>query len=403
MSTASSIVVTGLGVISSVGAGLESFWSALYDGFVGTNELTRFDTSSLSCHRGGEAVNPPSASMSNMRRSLAVRMAMTVASEAVNDASLTASNVSAERFGVVFGSVMSTRPSLETWIKREANVTETTIETGEEWQWTSPSLLARAPAQALGIQGPNCVLSSACASGNSAIAYASELLRTGHADAMVAGGADEISHAMLMMFDSFRALAHDCVKPFDRDRSGLMLADGAAALVLEREPDARARGARIYGRILGYANSCDAHHITAPHPDGRGAVRSMLATLLRAGAQSHDVDCISAHGTGTPSNDAIEARAIRTVFGGHADHLPVFSLKGAAGHAQGAAGTIEAVCCLLALQKQLIPATANFTTPDPECDIDVVAGKPREHSLRIILSNAFGFGGNIECVAFGAT
>jgi len=402
MSAAPAIVVTGLGVVTALGIDLESFWSALLAGAVGTRELTRFDTAPLSCHRGGEVRDLPGGGPACTGRSLAPRMAVRAAKEAVEDASLTTEDIHAERCGVVFGSVMATRPSLEAWIDRKRGTGEANCAEGGETDWTSPSLLARAPAVALGLRGPNCMLSSACASGNSAIAYGSELLRAGQADAIVAGGADEISYAMLLMFESFRALAPDCVKPFDRDRDGLMLADGAAALVLEREPDARSRGARIYGRILGYANSCDAHHMTAPHPQGRGAVRSMLAALKHAGAQPCDVDCINAHGTGTPSNDAVEAYAIRTVFGASAEHVPVSSLKGAIGHAQGAASAIEAVSCLLALRDGLVPATANYATPDPTCDLDVVAGEPRKAPLRVILNNAFGFGGNIECVAFGA-
>lgn len=411
MTVAPTIVVTGIGVVSALGMDRESSWSALLEGAVGTRELSRFDTASLSCHRGGEVRDAPGsrALRTGPGRSLTSRMTMWATREAVEDARITAMDVNPERFGVVLGSVMATRPSLEAQIDRELGNGEVghgddKLNHGEDEtpEWVLPSLLARLPAEALELRGPNCVLSSACASGNSAIAFGSELLRAGHADAMIAGGADEISYAMLLMFESFRALAADCVKPFDRDRDGLMLADGAAALVLEREPDARARGARIYGRVLGYANSCDAHHMTAPHPRGRGAVRSMRTALRRAEAQPCDIDCINAHGTGTPSNDAIEAYAIRTVFGADADHVPVSSLKGALGHAQGAASAIEAASCLLSLRDGVVPATANHSVLDSACDLDVVAGKPRKAPLRMVLNNAFGFGGNVECIAFGA-
>jgi 3-oxoacyl-(acyl-carrier-protein) synthase len=268
--------------------------------------------------------------------------------------------------------------------------------------WNSPSSVARAPARELGLGGPNCVISTACAAGNSAIAYAAETLRAGRADAMVAGGADELSMAMLMMFDSFRALSPDLVRPFDLHRRGLLLAEGAAALVLERESDARARGARLYGRVLGWANLADAHHITAPHPEGRGAIGSMRGALAKAEVAPSEVDYISAHGTGTASNDVVEAYAIRQLLGVHTDHTPVSALKGSLGHAQGAASAIEAVGCLLALRDGVVPPTANHLTTDPRCDIDLVAGQPREAKLKLVLNNAFGFGGNIECVVFGA-
>jgi 3-oxoacyl-[acyl-carrier-protein] synthase II len=219
---------------------------------------------------------------------------------------------------------------------------------------------------------------------------------------MVVGGADELSQAMLMMFDSFRLLAPDAVRPFDRARTGLMLGEGAAALVLERETDAQARGAKIHGLVLGHANVADAHHVTAPHPEGRGAIRAMRQALARAGVEAVDVDHVSAHGTGTPANDAVEARAIRAVLGAATDNVPVTALKSMLGHPQGAASAIEAVGCMLTIRDGLIPPVANHETRDPACDIDVVVGRARKRSVRVALSNAFGFGGNIECVVFGA-
>jgi 3-oxoacyl-[acyl-carrier-protein] synthase II len=219
---------------------------------------------------------------------------------------------------------------------------------------------------------------------------------------MVAGGSDELSYAMLLMFDSFRALSPDVVRPFDIDRRGLMLAEGAAALVLEREADARARGAHIYGRVMGWANVADAHHITAPHPHGRGAAQSIAAALTQAEASPSDVDFICAHGTGTPSNDATEACAIHSVLGNHTSQTPVSSMKGALGHTQGAASAIEAICCLLALRDGVVPPTANCDTPDPSCDLDIVTDGARLIGQQLVLNNAFGFGGNVECVALGA-
>ncbi len=396
------IAVTGLGVCSPLGLTVEDFWSATLAGAVATDELVRFDTSGLSACRGGEVRGLEEArgleevegeiGADPAGPSRAVVLAELAARNASLDAGIADAGADPERVGVVFGTVMATRPAAEPWLTRDA----------VRGPWFSSAELSRTPARVLGYEGPNCVLAAACAAGNSAIAYAAQALRAGRADVMVAGGADELSQAMLLMFDSFRALAPDAVRPFDRDRRGLMLAEGAAALVLERETDARARGARIHGRVLGCANLADAHHIAAPDPRGRGAVRSMRDALRDAEVDPRDVDHISAHGTGTPSNDAVEARAIREVFGAHADRLPVSSLKGAIGHAQGAASAIEAVACLLALRDGVVPATANYRTPDPACELDVVAGHARPAPLEAVLSNAFGFGGSIECVVFGA-
>jgi 3-oxoacyl-(acyl-carrier-protein) synthase len=246
------------------------------------------------------------------------------------------------------------------------------------------------------------VVATACAAGNSAIAFGVDALRSHRADAMVVGGVDEISQGNLLIFNSFRALAPDCVRPFDANRQGLLLGEGAAALCLEREDDARARGASILGRILACANVGEAHHMTAPRSDGEGARRAISTALNGAEIEAADVDHISAHGTGTRANDIAEARAIRGALGPHAERTPVTALKSALGHSQGAASAIEAVICLLAIRDGVIPPTANYENPDPECDLDVVHGKSRDARIRVALSNAFGFGGNIECLLLGA-
>jgi len=388
----SPIVVTGIGVCSPLGVDVETFWSGALAGTVATRDLTRFDTSRLSASRGGEMRRPAA----DDGRPLVVELAVTVAEMAVRDAALSPADVALERAGVCFGTVMGTRPSVERWLTNGRHA-DPAVQ-----PWASPSLLSRAPARRLGFGGPNAVIATACAAGNSAIALGADLLRAGRADAMVVGGADELSQAMLMMFDSFRLLAPDAVRPFDRAREGLLLGEGAAALVLEREADARARRARILGRVLGYANVADAYHVTAPHPEGRGAIRAMRRALARAGVEPADVDHVSAHGTGTPANDAVEARALRTVLGAAADRAPVTALKSMLGHAQGAASAIEGVGCMLAIRDGLIPPVANHETRDPACDVDVVVGGPRKTPVSVALSNAFGFGGNIECVVFGA-
>jgi 3-oxoacyl-(acyl-carrier-protein) synthase len=385
----SDVVVTGLGVVSPIGGDRESFWRALLGGVVGTAELTRFDTTGLDASKGGEI----SAEYQDRERSMprAQAFACAAAREAVRDAGVSATTVDRARVGVCFGTVMGTRPAIESWIRGGA----------EGDGWLDPSALSRAPALEFGFCGPNAVIPTACAAGNSAISYGVAAIRDGSADAMVVGGADELSLAMLMMFNSFHALAPDAVRPFDLHRRGLMLGEGAAALVIESEAHAAARGVRPYGRVLGYGNFADAYHMTAPHPDGRGAVRSMTAALQMADLTPDDVDYVSAHGTGTPSNDPVEASALRRVMGPATDSIGVSSIKSMLGHMQGAAGAVEAASCLLAIRDGIVPPTMNYDTPDPACALDIVANAPRGCTVEVALNNAFGFGGNIECVAFG--
>jgi len=389
------IVVTGIGVCSPLGTGVDAFWRGALDGAVATRPLTRFDTARLSSDRGGEIAQTPADAANG---SLAARLAEEAATHAVDDAGLSAAAVAPERVGVCIGTVMATRPTVERWLRRDPLARPD----ARDAEWADPAEMSRAPARRLGLAGPNCVVATGCAAANSAIAWGADALRAGRADAMVVGGADEISQAMLMMFDSFGLLAPDAVRPFDRDREGLLLGEGAAALVLEREQDARARGARVHGQILGWANVADAYHLTAPHPDGRGAVRAMRRALAHADVEAGAVDHVSAHGTGTVANDAVEAHAIRELLGGKSDEVPVTALKSLVGHAQGAASALEAVACLLTIRDGLVPPIANHETRDPACDIDIVTGSARAVPVEVALSNAFGFGGNIECVVFGA-
>ena len=394
MTAAPAIVVTGIGVRSPLGSDVEAFWRGALEGAVATGPLRRFDTARLSSDRGGEMPPAPNGAATP----LAVRLADEAAATAVGDAGLSSDAVPPERVGVCFGTVMATRPAVEAWLASDPGMREDP----RDAVWADPSQISRAPARRLGLGGPNCVVATGCAAGNSALAWGAEALRAGRADAMVVGGADEISQAMLMMFDSFGLLSPDVLRPFDRDRVGLLLGEGAAAFVLEREADARARGAHVHGRLLGWANVADAFHITSPHPEARGAIRAMRRALAQAGVEASGVDHVSAHGTGTPANDEVEARAIRDVLGSNADDVPVTALKSLVGHAQGAASAFEAAACLLAIRDGLVPPVGNYETRDPACDVDVVSGEARATPVSVAISNAFGFGGNIECVVFGA-
>jgi 3-oxoacyl-[acyl-carrier-protein] synthase II len=391
------IVVTGIGVRSPLGSGLDAFWRGALDGAVATRPLTRFDTARLSSDRGGEIAAATDGD-DGLLVPLAVRLAEQVVFDAAADARLTPDAVAPERTGVCIGTVMGTRPAVERWLACDPAARDD----AQDAAWADPAQLSRAPARALGLAGPTCVIATGCAAGNSALAWGAEALQADRADAMVVGGADEISQAMLMMFDSFGLLAPDAVRPFDAERDGLLLGEGAAAFVLEREADAHARGARIHGRLLGWSNVADAFHITSPHPEARGAVRAMRRALARADVEASAVDHVSAHGTGTPANDAVEARAIRDVLGGGADAVPVTALKSLLGHSQGAASALEAAACLLTIRDGLVPPVGNYVTRDPACDLDVVCGEARCAQVDVAISNAFGFGGNIECVVLGA-
>lgn len=262
------------------------------------------------------------------------------------------------------------------------------------------NVIAANVAAELGFGGPNVVLGTACAAGNYAVAYAFDLLRTGKADVMVAGGSDAFSRIAFMGFNRLLAVAPDRCQPFDKNRKGMMVGEGAGILLLERLDDALARRTPIYAEILGYGLSCDASHMTIPSVDGIQSV--MVNALQDAGLTPTDVDYINAHGTGTVANDRTECEAIRKIFKSHTDHLPVSSIKSMIGHTMGAASALEAISCVLAARHQHIPPTINFETPDPECSIDCVPNASRAHRVGIALNNSFAFGGNNACLVFKA-
>jgi 3-oxoacyl-[acyl-carrier-protein] synthase II len=263
------------------------------------------------------------------------------------------------------------------------------------------SAIAESLATVLALAGPVITLPTACAAGNYAVADALELLRSGAAQVMLAGGADAFSRSAYLGFARLHAMSPDTCRPFDRERKGLLLGEGAGILVLERAEHARARGAGPLARILGASQSCDGFHITGPHPEGRGAARVMAGALADAELGSDIVDYINAHGTGTLHNDRTESLAIRTVFGRAAERVPVSSIKALTGHTMGAAGAIESVASILALRHQTIPPTWNFETPDPDCPLDVVPNAPRAANLRTVLNNSYAFGGNNASILFG--
>ncbi|MCS6861123.1 MAG: beta-ketoacyl-[acyl-carrier-protein] synthase family protein, partial [Abditibacteriales bacterium] len=264
-----------------------------------------------------------------------------------------------------------------------------------------PSVLSERVASYFQLCGPNLTIPTACAAGNYALGWAFEQVQSGAADMMLAGGTDAFSRLAFVGFSRLHAFSPDVCRPFDRNRQGLLLSEGAGVLVLERLEHAQARGARIYAEMLGYGLSADAHHITAPHPDGAGAALAMRRALQRAQRSPDDVDYINAHGTGTPHNDKAETLAIKSLFGERAYQIPVSSIKALTGHAMGAASAIEAIACVLSLYHGILPPTWNYQEPDPECDLDYIPNAPRDVQPHVVLNNSYGFGGNNACVVFG--
>jgi len=400
------VVVTGLGVISPIGIGITNFWEAALRGQVGTAEITSFDTSGLTTHKGGEVKDfaPAPYAKKNWDFELprSAQFAVAVTRMALEDGLFPLSNLPPEQIGVCFGVVHGDKPVIKTR-ERTGQFDEVL---GGPLQELVPAplydvtIMSRAPAAEFGLLGPNLVMATACAAGNSAIGYGMDLVRAGKVEAMVVGGTDQLSPLMLMVFDRLRALAPDVVQPFDRNRKGLICSEGAAALLLESYEHATSRGASIYCEVSGHGDSADAYHIAKPHPEGLGAAQAMREALHMSGLALRRVDYISAHGSGTLLSDAIEAKAIRTVFGDAAESIPVSSIKSMLGHTQGAAAAIEAVGCALAIRDNIIPPNMNYHEPDPQCNLDIVANAARHEQVNVALSNAFGFGGSISCVVF---
>ena len=394
------VVITGLGVVSSIGTGWQPFWTSLLAGRSGIRPVRYLNTSEFPTHQGGEVEGfdpSPFMPMPIARRlGRGAQFAIAAAAQAVHDAKLTGPSLSRSRAGICLGTTMADVQALET--VHSAWMTRHRLSVRLLMQYPGFAMSATVAAH-FGLEGRALTIPTACAAGNYALAYAADLLRLDKADIMLAGGAEPFSRIVFTGFNRLLAVAPERCQPFDRNRKGMLVGEGAAILVLERLEDAQARHAPIYAEVLGYGMSCDANHMTIPHSEGVQQV--MERALKDVGLAPTDVDYINAHGTGTPANDQTEAHAIRTVFGSHTDYLPVSSIKSMLGHAMGAASALEAVACALAVHEDRVPPTINFETPDPECPVDCVPNVSRAHRVRVALNNSFAFGGNNACVAFG--
>jgi 3-oxoacyl-[acyl-carrier-protein] synthase II len=404
------VVVTGLGIVSPVGIGVENAWPAILAGRSGIGPITRFDASAFPSRIAGEVkdfdVTKFLSGKEARRYDTFIHYGLVATMEAVRDAGLEHWNGDKERAGVSIGSGIGGLPMIEETAKHY-------FEGGP--RKISPffvpgsiiNMIAGLASIHYGYKGPNLATVSACSTANHSLGEAARLIEYGDADVMIAGGAEATVNPLgIGGFCSSRALStrnddpEHASRPWDVDRDGFVLGEGAGILILEEEAHAHARGARIYCELAGYGMSADAHHITAPPDDGDGARRSMVNALRNARMQPSDIDYVNAHGTSTPLGDIAECIAVKRAFGEHAKRLVVSSTKSMTGHLLGAAGGIEAVFTALAIRDQVAPPTANLVNQDPQCDLDFAPLVKRPMRIRGALSNSFGFGGTNATLAF---
>ncbi|MBI3976205.1 MAG: beta-ketoacyl-ACP synthase II [Armatimonadetes bacterium] len=398
------VVVTGLGVVSPVGIGVDRFWNSLMEGRSGVRRITAFDPSALPTRIAAEVPDfDPTAFMDRKearRNDRFVQFAYAAARMALEDARLAITPANAARVGVLIGSGIG---GAITW-EEQHRILETRGPDRVS-PFFIPMIIMNMAAGVVsiltGAKGPNSCVVTACATGGNAIGDATRIIQRGEADAMIAGGTEAaITVLSVAGFCAMKAMStrNDdparAVRPFDAERDGFVMGEGAGVVVLEALEAAEQRGARIYAELVGYGVSGDAYHITQPDPEADGASRSMRNALADADLPPEAIEYINAHGTSTPYNDRTETLAIKKIFGGHARRLAVSSTKSMMGHLLGAAGGVEFVACVQALERGVLPPTINYEHPDPECDLDYVPNVPREARITTAMSNAFGFGGH---------
>jgi 3-oxoacyl-[acyl-carrier-protein] synthase II len=407
-SKGSPVVITGLGVLSPVGIGRSAFWSSLIRGKSGIGKVGAFDTVLYRTHKAGEVKNfNPDDFTYKIKVPHYFRgthFALAAVSLAIKDALLERKFIleKKDRVGVIIGST-TVDPKLAekyTLFWARNGYAKTPVVSIENCDWFT-SGLANSVCREFGICGLSMSTPAACAAGNYAISYAYDLLKAGKLDIVLAGGVDPLNQLVFAGFNRLFISAVDKCRPFDLNRKGLIVSEGAGILVLETLEHARQRKANIYAQILSCGLSSDAYHVTGLHPEGSAVASAMKMALSAAGVGINDIDYINAHGTGTPLNDKIETKAIKKLFGKKAKKIPVSSIKSMLGHTMGAASAIEAIACALAVKEDIIPPTINYQTPDPECDLDYVPNEARRERLDIVLSNSFGFGGNIAALLIG--
>jgi len=405
MNTERRVVITGMGVVTPVGNDLDTFWRNLQNGVSGVGKIQAFDTTDYDCQIAGEVRNfEPKDYFKNpkdvRRTDRYTHLAMAAAKMAMTDSGVDLEKIDRHRFGVIVSSGIGGLKTLQDQhaillAKGPSRVSPFTI----------PMLISNMGSGLIsmefGLQGPNLCIVTACATSNNAIGESWRMIKFGDADIFLAGGSEaSIVTVGMAAFSAMKALStrngepEKASRPWDRDRDGFIMSEGAGVVVVEELEHAKARGAKIYCELTGYGLSADAHHMTAPPPDGEGAVRAMRMALNHAKTTPEQVDYVNAHATSTGLGDICETRAIKTVFGDYARKVSISSTKSMTGHLLGGAGAVEMAACALALRDSVIPPTINLENPDEECDLDYTPNVAKEKKLRVVLNNSFGFGGH---------
>ncbi len=406
------VVVTGLGLVTPLGTGIEKNWNALVEGRSGIARISRFDCSKFPSQIAGEVRDFNAEDWIEKKEikkmDLFIQYSMAVADQAMSQSGLKIDESNADDIGVIIGIGIGGLCTIEEYHKiyLESGLRRVT-------PFFIPKLIANLSpgniAIRYGARGINLATTSACASGSHAIGEAYRMIRDGYLEAAIAGGSEAaLCQLGVGGFIAMRALSERndapeaASRPFDRERDGFVIAEGAAAMILEEREAALARGANVIAEVVGYAANADAYHITSPSPEGEGAARCMRKCLEDTGLDPNEIDYINAHGTSTPQGDVAETQAIKKVFGERAAKIAVSSTKSMTGHTLGAAGAIESVYSVLAISRGIIPPTINYENPDPECDLDYVPNRARPAKIRVALNNSFGFGGTNTTLAFRA-
>ena len=405
MNTDRRVVITGMGVITPIGKELDTFWGNLQNGVSGIGKITAFDTSAYDCQIAGEVRDfEPKNYFNNpkdvRRTDRYTHLAMAAAKMAMQDSGVDLEKVNRHRFGSIISSGIGGLKTLE-----DQHTVLMTKGPSRVSAFTIPMLISNMASGLIsmeyGLQGPNFCIVTACATSNNAIGESWRMIKFGDADIFLAGGAEaSVIPIGLAGFSAMKALStrndepERASRPFDRDRDGFVMGEGAGVVVVEELEHAKARGAKIYCELTGYGLSADAHHMTAPPPDGEGAVRAMRMALEHAKTTPEQVDYINAHATSTGLGDICETRAIKTVFGDYAKKVSISATKSMTGHLLGGAGAVETAACALAIRDSVIPPTINLENPDLECDLDYTPKVAKQKKVRIAVNNSFGFGGH---------
>ncbi len=392
------VVITGLGLVTPIGTGAQKFWQAAVNGENGVRPLKTFDPTEFRTKTGGEVLdfNPTDflsqQEINRMGRSSQFAVAATMM--AIEDSGIEWAKLNPFRTAVSMGTTMGEPQILEKGINIKYQTSDPQqIPRELPRQYPCGSIPANV-ARKFGIKGPHMMIPTACAAGNYAIGYAFDLIKLNKADVVIAGGSDPFSGIAFTGFNRLLATTPDIVRPFDLNRAGMAVSEGAAVLVIEKLERALARGAHIYAEIPGYGLGCDAFKMTIPDPSGSGGIISLKRSVHNSGISIEDIDYISAHGTGTGENDKSETLIVKTVLGDKAKSTPVSSIKSMLGHTMGAASAIEAAACALMIEKGIALPTINYQEPDPECDLDYIPNQAREMKLDTVISNAYAFAGN---------